>query len=163
MKCRWIHIIDSKERSGTAPDEGTFTKLPNGDDLERGKMACPERGGAITEYEEVWRVLDPLPGPKWAWILQSVDGKTFVGRIGGGYIALREGNQKKFGARSEEWDAEEGGWRVKHVIGEQELLAEIPSFARFGKYMFEGESGWAVGGHVDISGKGYIVRGFENT
>lgn len=67
-----------------------FTTLPNGDDLETGSMPCANRANAVTEYEEVWRKLSPRPGPKLAWILQSVEGKTFLGRIGGGYMALSQ-------------------------------------------------------------------------
>jgi hypothetical protein len=43
------------------------------------------------EFEEVWRRLPPIIGAKHAWILQGVDGKTFLGKNGGGYMALYEG------------------------------------------------------------------------
>ncbi|KFY70834.1 hypothetical protein V498_10185, partial [Pseudogymnoascus sp. VKM F-4517 (FW-2822)] len=71
LKCRWIKAIDSLGPSD--PDEGVFTPLPNGDDLETGSMPCAHKGDAVTEYEEVWRKLDPVAGPKRAWIVQSVE------------------------------------------------------------------------------------------
>lgn len=121
-------------------------------------MPCPEKGGAVTEYEEVWRRLSPREGVKHAWILQSVDEKTFLGRIGGGYMALREGEGRKFGARREEWDVNHG-WSVRYQIGEVE---GVPSLAAVGKNLFEGEESWKVGDTVEISGKEYVVRAWED-
>jgi hypothetical protein len=154
VKCRWIKLIDSLGSS--EPDEGVFTKLPNGDDLETGSMPCAERGGAITEYEEVWRTLKPVPGPKRAWILQSVDGKTFLGRIGGGFMALSE-RAGGFSARSEQW-SDDDGWRIKYAIGE---LKGVPSFASIDRRQITGEADWKTGGKAEVLGVKYIVRAFE--
>ena len=156
MKCRWIKTIDSL--SPSEPDEGTFTPLPNGDDLETGSIPCAEKDNAVTDYEEVWRKLGPRPGPKHGWILQSAKGKTFLGRIGGGYMALGEEEGHTFGARSEEWDPEHG-WRVKYAIGGVE---DVPSFASAGSELLEGEAAWKVGETVVVSGKEYVVRAFED-
>lgn len=155
MRCRWIKIIDSLGPSD--PDEGSFTPLPNGDDLETGSMPCPEKGGAITEYEEVWRNLKPRDGVKWAWILQSGDVKTFLGRVGGGYMALRQGEGKAFGARREEWEVD-GKWSAKYEIG---AVDGLPSLAAAGKEMFDGEERWSVGDNVEVLGDQYVVRAWE--
>jgi Protein HRI1 len=156
VKCRWIKAIDSLH--STEPDEGTFTTLPNGDDLETGSMPCAEKGDAVTDYEEIWRKLSPRPGPNYGWILQSVEGTTFLGRIGGGYLALSEKKGRKFGARSEEWSAADG-WRVKYAIGD---LEGVPSFASAGTELLDGESSWKTGETVLVFGTEYIVRGFED-
>ncbi|OBT49548.1 hypothetical protein VE04_10028, partial [Pseudogymnoascus sp. 24MN13] len=71
VKCRWIKAIDSLGPSD--PDEGIFSPLPNGDDLETGSMPCAHKNDAVTDYEEVWRKLDLVPGPKRAWIIQTVE------------------------------------------------------------------------------------------
>jgi hypothetical protein len=159
VKCRWLHTIDSN--GFTAPDEGSFTDMPNGDSLEVGSMPCPERGGAVTDYEEVWRVMDPVPGPKRAWILESVDGnerKTFLGRIGGGYMALSDRKGTKFAARSEEWDETKKSWNTKYSIGDGE---EVPSLAGIAQEGFEDEESWTEGGKVVVAGTEYMVRAFE--
>lgn len=156
VKCRWIKIIDSLGPSD--PDEGSFETLPNGDDLETGSMPCPDRGGAVTKYEEVWRKLNPREGVKHAWILQSMDDKTFLGRIGGGYMALRAREGRSFGARREEWDVNDG-WSVKYKIGDVE---GVPSLAAVEKQMFEGEEGWRTGHNVEVLGEQYMVRAWED-
>jgi hypothetical protein len=155
LKCRWIKTIDSLGPS--EPDEGTFTPLPNGDDLETGSMPCAEKENAVTDYEEVWRKLVPRSGPKRGWILQSVEGKTFLGRVGGGYLALSDEQGHKFGARSEEWSPEKG-WRVKYAIGDVE---GVPSFAGAGSELL-GEAAWKIGETVVAFGKDFVVRAFED-
>ena len=119
-------------------------------------MPCPEKNDVVTVFEEVWRKVALLPGPKRAWIVQSVDGKTFIGRIGGAYIALSE-KGGEFVARREEWDEQEG-WRINYAIGNVEGL---PSPASIGD-QFNGESSWKIGEKVVIVGSDYIVRGFED-
>jgi Protein HRI1 len=147
VQCRWIKIIDSL--GSTEPDEGTFTPLPNGDDIETGSMPCAEKGNRVTDYEEVWRKLSPPPGTGHGWILQSLAGMTFLGRIGGAYMALSEEEGRRFGARSEEWDVE-NGWRVKYAIGDVE---EVPSFANIGSKLLDGEAAWRIGETVVVLGK----------
>jgi hypothetical protein len=126
-------------------------------------MPCPERGGAITDYEEIWRVLTPIPGPKRAWILESVeDGegerKTFLGRIGGGYMALSDKKGTKFAARSEQWDELAKTWKVKYTVGD---IEEVPSLAGLAKEGFDGEETWIEGCKAAVLGKQYLVRAFE--
>lgn len=145
----------------TEPDEGTFTILPNGDDLETGRMPCPERGMEVTEYEEVWREIAPLEGAKRGWILESVDGgrKVMLGMIGGGYLALGDGKDGKgFGARREEWVVGKKEWVAKYAVGEMEGL---PSLVGQGDQGFQGEEAWKEGNTVVVIGREYIVRAFE--
>lgn len=156
LKCRWIKTIDSLGPS--EPDEGEFTKLPNDDYLETGSMPYAENGGVVTEYEEVFRELELLLGAKRAWIIQSIDGKKFLGRVGGRYMALSGKEGTEFGARSEEWNEDEG-WKTKYAIGE---LSGVPSFASIGSGQVTGEESWKVGEKVKVLGDEYIVRGFED-
>lgn len=154
VKCRWIKEIDSLGPSD--PDEGEFTKLPNGDYFETGSMPYAEKGNAVTQYEEVFRELMPFPGPKHAWILQSMDGKTFLGRAAGRFMALSQNDGGGFSARSEEWNEQEG-WKTKYAIGN---IDGVPSLA--GGPLIEGDWTWKVGAKVEIRGAGYVVRGCES-
>jgi hypothetical protein len=90
--------------------------------------------------------------------LQSVEGKTFLGRISGTYMALSEEKGHKFGARSEEWNAK-NGWSVKYAVGDVE---NVPSFAIAGSELLDGEAAWKIGDTVVILGKDYVVRAFED-
>lgn len=125
-------------------------------------MPCPDRDGAVTPYEEIWRELSPLAGPRWAWILQSSGpededdgGKTFLARIGGGYIALCEGKDG-FGARREEWDSK-GEWTVKYALGD---VARLPSMRGLGE-LADGEERWKMGDVVRVGGRQFVVRAYE--
>ncbi len=127
-------------------------------------MPCPERGGAITDYEEIWRVLTPIPGPKRAWILESIgegegERKTFLGRIGGGYMALSDKKGTKFAARSEQWDEVAKTWKAKYTVGD---IEEVPSLAELAKEGFDSEETWVEGHKAVVLGKQYLVRAFES-
>lgn len=160
MKCRWIKVIDSLGPSD--PDEGIFSPLPNGDDLETGSMPCAHKNDVVTDYEEVWRKLDPVPGPKRAWIIQSVEngprGGTFLGRVAGSFMALRQSDDLSFSVRSEGLD-ENAQWNVKYAVGQVE---GVPSFAGVGISEFEGEEEWKEGNIVSVLGTKYVVRAFED-
>ncbi|CAK7215193.1 hypothetical protein SCUCBS95973_002398 [Sporothrix curviconia] len=172
LHCRWHHIIDS--RNAFAPDEGSFVALPNGDSLETGSMPCPERGGAVTPYEEVWRTLST--GRERGWILQRDDGddaeatvtaaataKTtaFLGRVGSEFFAMvqtRGGGP--LSVQREALETVDGGkqnWVVKFRDGE----APLPSLAAAGLLAFPGEASWTEGDEVDIQGALYTVRALE--
>jgi hypothetical protein len=121
-------------------------------------MPCAEKGGAITEYEEIWRKVEPNPKVGRAWILQSsMDGKCFMGRIGGCFIVLNEG-KKGFGARREEWDGEGRRWGRKYGIGD---LEGMPTFLGVRGLEFDGEEGWKVGGNVEVQGVGFVILALE--
>ncbi|KFZ03795.1 hypothetical protein V501_09305 [Pseudogymnoascus sp. VKM F-4519 (FW-2642)] len=160
VKCRWIKAIDSLGPSD--PDEGIFSPLPNGDDLETGSMPCAHKNDAVTDYEEVWRKLDLVPGPKRAWIIQTVEdsshGGTFLGRVAGSFMALRQKDDLSFSVRSESLD-ENAQWNVIYAVGQVE---GVPSFAGVGISEFEGEEEWKEGNIVSVLGTKYVVRAFED-
>jgi hypothetical protein len=158
VKVRFLKTLDSL--GVTEPDEGSFTKLPNGDDFETGKMPCPERGMEVTEYEEVWRQIPHVAGPNRAWILESKgEGrKIFLGRIGGGYMAVGDKKGDSFAARREEWDESKRRWFVKYAIGD---VDDVPSIAEVGTDGLEDEADWQMGNTVLVLGREYLVRAFE--
>ncbi|KAL4878213.1 hypothetical protein BJY04DRAFT_114968 [Aspergillus karnatakaensis] len=113
----FTHELDSRSAFGVA-DCGTFSSLPNGDDLEVGVMPRPDLPGEpVRDYEEVWRKLSYREATKGlssclSYVLESgtsqlqlAEGeekeitRTFVGKIWGTCIVLR---QKQFVARSTE-------------------------------------------------------------
>jgi hypothetical protein len=151
-KVKFTHEIDSHHTSPTTTeeegeeeeevaDEGEFTKLPNGDDLEVGEMPAPHRGGKVLPYREVWRELkigfddddDSNKGKETCWVLESLNAtaqkRTFYCRVGKFFLALRrteKDNGKKvevdFSAiRQEEFRAQSGGkeWDTKYSIGKE--------------------------------------------
>ncbi|KAJ5308743.1 hypothetical protein PENANT_c013G08511 [Penicillium antarcticum] len=191
LRVSFSHELDSHDAFESV-DCGTFVTLPNGDDLETGIMPRPDLPGAPEcAYEEVWRELAFRGGPGGeggfgiSWVLESDnengdgDGekergvqvvKTFLGRIWGTYLALRQVQTharlrdpsgalvvRKSGAgvsaRREEWD---GGWKERYVV--EEGAGSLPSMVNG----FTGEARWKVGDKVDVNGTRYIVRAFEN-
>ncbi|GMG06816.1 unnamed protein product [Aspergillus oryzae var. brunneus] len=104
-RVQFTHEIDS-HNSFDDVDCGTFTTLPNGDDLETGSMSRPDLPGApVTEYEEVWRELSFREGPEGpgkgvSWVLESKHdlelgegqevevSRTFLARIWGTYLVV---------------------------------------------------------------------------
>ena len=176
----FTHELDSRN-SFDAVDCGTFSSLPNGDDLEEGEMPRADLPGCpITRYEEVWRELRFRDGPEGhnkgvSWVLESKSRpldegeevnveRTFIGRIWGTYLALRQVQThnrpkgstttivkegKDVSARREEWDA--SGWHVKHALGPDAL----PSMNAI-----KGGS-WEPGQTVMVGGNEYTVRAFE--
>ncbi|KAH8897596.1 hypothetical protein GQ53DRAFT_837472 [Thozetella sp. PMI_491] len=161
LRCRWYHVIDS--RNVFDPDEGSFEKLPNGDDLETGCMPCPERNNEITPYEEVWRAL-PLPaGLERGWVLQGKHGNatSFLGRVGGIFVAMRQRTDGSFAVSKEELVSDVGQpqqWVGQYRSGGHDL----PSLERLGVAEFDGESMWKIDDQVEIEGQGYIVRAIES-
>ncbi|OQD64445.1 hypothetical protein PENPOL_c007G00153 [Penicillium polonicum] len=189
LRVTFSHELDSHNAFETI-DCGTFVPLPNGDDLEMGSMPRRDLPGAPDkEYEEVWRELPFREGPEGpkkglSWVLESDDGdlgsgegevtvtKTFIGRIWGTYLALSQTQTltrqkaasgevvvKKSGAdvsaRREEW---ESGWKEKYVVGE--AAGSLPSMMV--GFDGEGVGSWRIPGEkVEVQGKMYIVRAFE--
>lgn len=197
----FTHAIDSLQLLDTA-DIGTFKKPSNGDSLETGKMIRHDLPGApLCEYEELWRSLDiPKTVPKgrgYAWILESEEMlpnikvfgqeykgvevvKTFLGRVPGHYIALRQTQwyQEKqvdgkpvvtkvggdVSGRREMWDATTGqNAAVKYAVGVE--CDSLPSLVAAGeslRFSGEGEGLWRSPGRaVIVDGTRYLVRAFE--
>ncbi|CAI7636340.1 unnamed protein product [Penicillium crustosum] len=189
LRVTFSHELDSRN-AFEAVDCGTFVPLPNGDSLEMGSMPRHDLPGAPDkEYEEVWRELPFREGPEGpkkglSWVLESDDGdlgsgeeevtvtKTFIGRIWGTYLALSQTQThtrqktasgelvvKKSGAdvsaRREEW---ESGWKEKYLVGE--AAGSLPSMLV--GFDGEGVGSWRIPGEkVEVQGKTYIVRAFE--
>ena len=157
MTYRWTRIIDSFGSSQA--DEAAFTELPNGDDLEMGTFV---KDGTPTAYEEVWRDITQDFGnanDSAAWILQSSDGLSFLGRIGGIYMGLHQGQDGTFAVRKEVYDEDaEGCWRNVYESGPTQ---HIPS----ARDVLQEESlirGAALGDIVPTAGGKYAVRGLHS-
>ncbi|ETI22621.1 hypothetical protein G647_06697 [Cladophialophora carrionii CBS 160.54] len=154
LTCKWTHWIDS--RGYTEPDIGSFHPVdpsvanadPATDTVETGSMLNPETN-VETPYEEVWRALrashsDRFP---WAWIVRSMDKRTFLAQVGGDFLALRGGpdgpvGEAGFCARRETWDGEQKRWTVVLEAGESNNLPALPGLV-----------GWEAKGRGEGSGK----------
>ncbi|OAL30881.1 hypothetical protein AYO20_08574 [Fonsecaea nubica] len=167
LTCKWTHWIDS--RGYTEPDVGSFKPASQStDSIETGSMLHPETN-IMTPYEEVWRTLPATFTYRFpsAWILRSVDGKTFLGQLGGDFLALKGGNEGPAGmtgfcARREAWDDTKGAWITKYETGDEQNLQYLPRLAqetqnRAGKEM-EWVEGSKEGDTVDIFGAQYIMQ-----
>lgn len=199
----FLHTINSRDTFQQI-DTGVFTTLESGEELETG-TACRlgDHPGFPRQYEEVWRQRKPIhvPGSNIAWILegagshvsltQSSDGsggeesqevETFLARIGGTYIAIRQPTRivgtprvtggysfKKFGEvhgvsiRHEEF-AGKKGWVEKYVMGPEGK--DLPTMQK-NKSDFvpaqEGKGNWRKPSQkVTIRGEEYVVRGFAD-
>ncbi|KAH8691608.1 hypothetical protein BGW36DRAFT_305288 [Talaromyces proteolyticus] len=199
----FLHTINSRNTFQHV-DTGLFTPMDNGDELETGTMLRPSdpAGPFPRQYEEVWRQRKPIatPGPNIAYVLESagshvsviqnMDGagteeskevETFLARIGGTYIAVRQPTRivqtpkntgytfQKFGdtegvsVRHEEY-AGKRGWVEKYSTGPESK--DLPSMVR-GKNDFtaaqEGKNNWRKPGQrVFVRGEEYVVRGFTD-
>ncbi|CAG9954252.1 unnamed protein product [Clonostachys rosea f. rosea IK726] len=154
---RWTHIIDSLDL--TVPDEAHFERLPNGDDLEIGSTPCPHKGGALTEYEEVWRDTTSRKEPgDLSWILQSADGTTFIGRVGTIYLAIRKSETGDFSARREDLSSSSQTWEVTFESGKVESLPRASSALKQ-----IGATKRVEHGTLHVDDINYIVRAFSNS
>ena len=175
MTCKWTHWIDS--RGYTEPDIGSFQPLDSSggsDTLETGSMINPETN-VETPYEEVWRSLPASFVDRFgsAWILRSIDKKTFLGRVGGDFLALKGGNEgpvgeKGFCARRESWDGEKHCWTVRREAGDSENLHGLPSMTTSkGKGDETKEAVWEQRGKegdvVDFFGEQYVLCALEKS
>ncbi|TVY13543.1 hypothetical protein LARI1_G009261, partial [Lachnellula arida] len=152
---RFSHHIDSRGFYGI--DQGDFSQLPNGDDLEVGTMPAPHLDGKVAPYEEVWReYAAPAPGTT-SWILRSSDKKTFVGKIGGYYIALGEREVGGFAALREEMDVNTKSWSAKYKVGPFETLPSLEANQR----LFENKGGWKLGDVIYADGQQFQVQAIE--
>lgn len=166
----FTHTIDSHNNFNIS-DPCPFIPLPGGDDLETGVMPRPDKPGApVTKYEEVWRYhpVRDIPESRRAWILESIDeelkgSKTFLGRIGGTYLALQQEQdhpEVKGGpvsARREELSGTQ--WDEKYVLGPSGNGLPSMRIGIDGKI----QDSWRFPGQkVCVGGRQYIVRAFEN-
>lgn len=185
---KFTHEIDSHHTSPTTTeeegedeeevaDEGEFTKLPNGDDLEVGEMPAPHRGGKVSPYREVWRELkvgfndddDASKGKETCWVLESLNAtqkRTFYCRVGKFFLALRRTEKDDDGKkvevefsaiRQEEVRTGTGGkeWTTKYSIGKE--VDDMFNMSTESEFVLENVNGdglaWNVDGQVAVKSR----------
>ncbi|OAL20298.1 hypothetical protein AYO22_09010 [Fonsecaea multimorphosa] len=105
---QWTRIIDSL--GSPRSDEASFEQMENGDDLETGRFDR-EGNGNLANYEEVWRdVTAKAESDDSAWILQSIDGSMFLGKVGDVFLGMQQSGQGHFAVRKEIYTSEAGKW-----------------------------------------------------
>ena len=136
------------------------------DSVETGSMLNPETN-VETPYEEVWRSLPASFTERFgvSWILRSKDQKTFLGRVGGCFLALKGGNEdpvgaKGFCARRETWDDKQGCWTLNYDAGDSENLSTLPSMRKATDFTWEERS--KEGDVVEAFGQECVVCALEN-
>lgn len=152
---RWTHIIDSLDLS--VPDEAHFEKLPNGDDLEIGTTPAPHLDNKPTDYEEVWRdITAKRTIHELSWILQSVDGLTFLGKVGSIYLAIRKSSDGSFAAIRQDLKCtnDEYSWNTTFESGD---LSALP-LAYDAISAVEGVGNVPDGTEVMVGQARYVVR-----
>ncbi|CEL11049.1 hypothetical protein ASPCAL14156 [Aspergillus calidoustus] len=183
----FTHELDSRNSFGVA-DCGSFSALPNGDDLEVGVMPRHDLPGSpVRDYEEVWRGLlfrraDASDGVSFVLEaggdVQMDEGeekeivRTFIGAIWGTYIVLRQrqtlarhvGEAKTVIRSGGEVSAKREdfvrgvGFQVKYSIGPE--ADELPAQSDVEGLLKDG--GMAPGNKVVVRGEEYVVRGLED-
>ncbi|EFQ34167.1 hypothetical protein CGRA01v4_09759 [Colletotrichum graminicola] len=142
---RWEHWIDSRTTEPeNAADEGDMYEQPDGLTLEKGRMVNPATGEE-TDYEELWRDIDPVPVPIAAAAAGDGGGDGGKGGKGVECIVLRFEDEptksrglvvwlgrfcqgisrigEDVAAQRWEWKGEDG-WKRTARIGERELPCE---------------------------------------
>lgn len=189
-KVKFTHEIDSHDTTtgdntgskeageDEVADEGTFTKLPNGDDLEIGEMPAPHLGGKVAAYREVWRELNAFDstagnGGGVCWMLESIDAqeekqerkekkRTFYCRVGRFFLALRRAETRvsddpkavevEFSGIRQEFEDRE--WVTRYSVGTEadDMLHMSTSKFVLENVMAE-NSAWKVDDQVMIKNK----------
>lgn len=150
---QWTRIIDSF--GSNQADEAAFSELPNGDDLETGTFA---KDGIPTAYEEIWRdVTETSAAESPAWILQSNDGLTFLGRIGRVFLGMRQGEDGSFGVRKEVID-DSKGWEIVYETGPTQSIPRARDVLQEESTIVEA----TTGGAAVVGGGRYAVRGLHS-
>jgi hypothetical protein len=117
-------MIDSK--GTTADDIGKMSGSREGDYLETGIALHPETN-VSTEYEEIWRdvPITNISGFGLTVILQSLDGKTFIGWFGDVFQILSSSatqqinGPQEFYVRREAWNEERMEWDTVFEYGNE--------------------------------------------
>ncbi|RAH68391.1 uncharacterized protein BO66DRAFT_327123 [Aspergillus aculeatinus CBS 121060] len=185
-RVQFTHELDSRN-SFDDVDCGTFSTLPNGDDLEKGSMPRADLPGKpVCEYEEVWRELEFRRGPEGpsrgvSWVLESsqIDSdleegeegevtRTFIGRVWGTYLALRQVQKHVRSPGSDATSVKDGG-EVSALREEWDATAGWCTKYNVGAEVEKMPSmkdvpdaqGWTTGQTVTIAGVQFTVRAFE--
>lgn len=185
-RVQFTHEIDSRN-SFDAVDCGTFSTLPNGDDLEVGSMPRPDLPGTpMTEYEEVWRELKFREGPEGpgkgvSWVLESkhdVDlganaemevARTFVAKIWGTYLVVRQrqvyahlaGSNAAVVWEGKDVSARREEWDRNDGWTATYVLGPDGDVLPSAKDIEDGEQMRTPGGTAFINGEAYTVRSYE--
>lgn len=118
--------------------------------------------GKVAPYEEIWREYPEPPSDDCSWILQSEDKFTFLGRIGGYYLALQQdgGIGGEYAGLREDCDSY-GKWNRRYAIGSS--AASLPSYQVHKQDWFSRQKEWRAGDRVtlDSAGASYIVLAHE--
>ncbi|KAL3459233.1 hypothetical protein BJX64DRAFT_265259 [Aspergillus heterothallicus] len=182
----FTHELDSRNSFGVA-DCGSFSSLPNGDELEVGVMPRSDLPGSpVRDYEEVWRKLlfrRAGESSRVSFVLEAGGNvqleegekkdvvRTFIGVIWGTYVALRQrqilarpvGESKTIIQNGGEVTARREdfvrgvGFRVKYSIGRADYL---PVHADVEPLMAGGQL--VPGKKVVLRGEEYVVRALED-
>lgn len=189
-KVKFTHEIDSHHTTAAAADEmrgeqgeevadeGIFTKLPNGDDLEIGEMPAPHLGGKVAAYREVWRELNAFDNPSeddrtdgLCWMLESLDAqeqnqkkkkRTFYCRVGRFFLALRRieyENSDKKGVKEVEFSGIRQEYKDKMWVTEYSVGSEVDDMFHMSTSEFVLEnittenSAWKVDDQVVVKNK----------
>lgn len=116
--------------------------------------------GRVSAYEEIWHEYDSPPAGEPSWILQSVDGGSFLGRIGGYYLALRQegGFGGEYVALREDREEDGRAWVRKYAVGGGKVA--LPSYGSAKGGEFAGEGSWKKGEVVRFESMGmeFVVR-----
>lgn len=162
---RWNHWIDSRitDTDGVA-DEGVNYPTDDGKTLEKGRMLNPDTGKE-TDYEELWRDVDPKPPNNNFAVVEFDKGMECRGSVVlvGTYCQglLRKGGM----VTAERWERDAGeddsggkgpqgrhvdGWRRSVVIGEEgdglpcaHIVANVGSL-KVGEIIKVGDDNWVV-------------------
>jgi hypothetical protein len=131
--------------------------MENGDDLETGKFD-KEGNGNLVDYEELWRdVTRKAESDNSAWILQSVDGSMFLGRVGDIFLGMQQKEKEKFAVRKEVFTSKAGEWDAVFEAG---LVQSIPRAVHVLRDLGQGEGKTAEQGQtIHVCDREYIVRG----
>ncbi|EXF75779.1 hypothetical protein CFIO01_11568 [Colletotrichum fioriniae PJ7] len=152
---RWTHIIDSLNL--TVPDDAHFEKLPNGDDLEIGTTPCPHKNGVPTDYKEVWRDVTRRGADKTpSWIIQSTDGRTFIGKVGVIYLAIHKASDVEFAARREDYKPQHGIWECTF---ESQNEGKMPKASAVVALIDKKAQKSVDGDLISIDGVDFVFRG----
>jgi hypothetical protein len=120
-------------------------------------MPAPHLGGKVSPYKEVWREHTVPASGTSSWILQSSNKKTFLGKIGGYYVALGEREVGGFAALREELDGDTKSWSAKYKLGPHNTLPSLQTNQK----LLDNEGSWKLGDEVDANGEKFRVLAIE--
>lgn len=153
---QWTRLVDSL--GSTQIDEACFKEMPDGDDLEFGKF---NDNGSLKDYEEVWRDVTPRTSREsLAWVLQSTDKTTFLGKVGNIFIAIRQTIDNDFAVRQDEFDGSSWVAHFEHRLPTSPPLSF--DIALVDSLLREQQNLSGDRAKICIEGIDYFVLGLEN-